>query len=121
MTTTAQLIQAHTEAGHPITETTAAAYLAQTARQDAAWQAALTGAPYDWTTTRPYADQYRCCGKGLARWAIEATVDGMPDRVLLCDACAIRAERHGEHLVQLLTVEQTTVLAARNAAGIGTN
>lgn len=120
---TTDLIAAHATAGHTITEAEAAAFLAQAELEADAWQAALAGATYDWQATRPYADQYQCsCCSGLARWAVEHMVDGKPDRLLYCDDSAASIEAGGlAPLVHLLTVEQTSTLAAWAAAGVGAN
>jgi hypothetical protein len=124
MNTTAELITAYAKAGITITADTADAYLTQQVTDEAAWNAALTGADYDWTATRPYANQYQClCGRGMAHWAIEAMVDDKPDRILHCDDCAIAASLADDTVayVQLLTVEQVAARAAAELAGIGTN
>jgi len=123
------LIAAYAERGLTVTVATAARYRAQRAAEERAWNAHLTapaGTAYDWAGTRPYAMQTLCgCGKHFAVWALEQMVDEKPDRLLYCQACAIRTQRvarraHEEiEFVQLLTVEQIDVLRARDAADIG--
>jgi hypothetical protein len=124
MNTTANLIATYAAAGVAITADTADAYLTQQATEEAAWNAALTGADYDWTATRPYADQYQClCGRGMARWAIEAMVDGAPDRILHCEDCATATSSADDTVtyVQLFTPQQIAARAQWHLAGIGAN
>lgn len=128
MTTTAQFIASYATAGRTITAETAALYIAQRENEIAAYTDAMSGGTYDYTATRPYADQILCgCGDAWCTWAIEGhRGNGKPERITLCDTCASRsdaaAEKHRERpiaWVQLFTVEQIATRARLAAEGIG--
>ena len=125
----AELVKAHAERGHLISDNDAILYLTQQGSEEAEYQSFLNhGTAYNWDDVRPYGMQYLCgCGNAFAVWATENYCDGKPDRIVYCETCAANAqneaERNGEEIdfVRLLTIEQIQVAHEWDAADIGGN